>query len=99
MRLKRPKWLTIYNIVMVAFCLSVIMGFILICLNREWGRWCFDFAYGQFAVLAYLEVTKLKEWGSGNLSALIKAGEVSARAAYKLKQRGGIISINSQKIE
>lgn len=99
MKWKLPKWQTImYRTTQIMVVLPSIMGLVVMWIDRETGQAFLGTASSFFVLLAYLEIRKLKDWGEHNLSELVRVAEISARAAYKLKQRGGSVAVNGKEI-
>lgn len=99
MKMKRPKWLTLLTVTKVIFLFLVISGLVLGFFDIALSKLFLNQALGTFAVFAYLEVMKLKEWHEKTLNDTRQAAEITGRILYKLKMRGCKITINGEEVK
>ncbi len=92
------KLFTLKNVSLLLLVLFSWVGLILLWINPEVGRALTESSFIFLIWFVYFEVKDLKNWGENNINQLVKAAEVSAAAAYKLKQYGGKVSVNGKEL-
>lgn len=96
--MKKPKFLTLQNINLCLFLASSWGGLLMLFFNLDIAKSLISGAFIFLSWFVYFEVRKLKDWGEHNINTLVKMAEVSAAAAYKLKQHGGKVYLNNKEL-
>lgn len=98
MRKSKQKLLTPPNACLFLLMTSGTLGLILVWFIPWVGQALIWNSLVFLCWVVYFEVRDLKDWGKHNLEKLVKMAEVSAAAAYKVKQHGGKVIVNDKEI-
>lgn len=98
MRKPKQKRLTLPNVCLFLLITSGTLGLILVWFIPWVGQALIWNTLVFLCWVVYFEVRGLKDWGERNLEQLVKMAEVSAAAAYKVKQHGGKVIISGKEM-
>lgn len=98
MRNPKQKLLTLPNVFLFLLAASSTLGLILVWFIPRVGQALIWDSIVFLCWVVYFEVRGLKGWGEHNLEQLVKMAEVSAAAAYKVKQHGGKVIVNAKEM-
>lgn len=98
MRKPKRKLLTLPNVCLFLLITSCTLGLILVWFIPWVGQALIWNSLVFLVWVVYFEVRGLKDWGARNLDQLVKMAEVSAAAAYKVKQHGGKVIVSGKEM-
>lgn len=98
MRKPKQKLLTLPNVCLFWLATSSTFGLILVWFVPFVGQALIWNSLVFLCWVVFLEVRGLKDWGEHNLEQLVKMAEVSAAAAYKVKQHGGKVIVSGKEM-
>lgn len=98
MRKPKQKLLTPPNVCLFLLMTSGTLGLILVWFIPWVGQALIWNSLVFLCWVVYFEVRGLKDWGEHNLEQLVKMAEVSAAAAYKVKQHGGKVIVSGKEM-
>lgn len=96
---QKQKILTLPNVCLFLLTICSTLGFVLVWFIPWVGQALIWNSIIFLCWVVYFEVRNLKDWGTNNLQQLVKMAEVSAAAAYKLKQHGGKVLIDGKEMK